>query len=58
MGIVIAREFSPDGEDDERTDEADEIEATLREVRTFMDDPVALLERALMLVKRAAALVA
>ena len=30
----------------------EDIEATLRDVRAFLDDPVALLERALSLVTR------
>ncbi|HEY6115091.1 MAG TPA: hypothetical protein VI172_03950 [Candidatus Dormibacteraeota bacterium] len=33
----------------------DEVEATFREVRAFMDDPVALLERAVFLLRRAKA---
>ena len=36
---------------DEPTDQ-DDLEATLRDVRAFLDDPLALLERAADLVRR------
>ncbi|HEY8865007.1 MAG TPA: hypothetical protein VIO37_12715 [Candidatus Dormibacteraeota bacterium] len=48
--------MTPEIETAEEPSVEKDVEATLREVRAFLDDPVALLERALQLLVRRAAL--